>query len=98
MANDFDLRDWIASSNQTRQGLKRGLGPLIALSIIVMVANRSAGLMMLFVTGVIAVAGFWVLASHIADWERQLALNEQRAKRGDAITATRMATRAPARS
>ncbi len=81
MANDYDLRAFIESSKQTRQGLKRGLGPLVALSIIVMVANRSAGLMMLFVTGVIAVAGFWVLASHIADWERQLALNQQRSRR-----------------
>jgi hypothetical protein len=98
MANDFDLRDWIESSKQTRHGLKRGLLPLVALSIIVMVANRSAGLMMLFVTGVIAVAGFWVLASHIADWERQLALNHQRTRRAEPVTATRTATAAPARS
>lgn len=85
MTSNATLHAWIAESKQNRRYLK---GLVIALSAIALVAlaiDTRAGLMVGFVTAVIGVAGFWILGSHIADWEGQLALRRARARAAQSL-------------
>ena len=73
MATERDLETWISISEQHRQSLKRVLAVFTVLAFFVTLASHRIGLAMFAIDGVIAVAGFWILAGHISDWRAQLA-------------------------
>jgi hypothetical protein len=89
MASNEDLHAWITDSRANRRALK---GIVIALALVAAIglaASPRIGLVMAFVTAVIGVSGFWILGSHIADWEGQLAVRRARARQRDARDMTR---------
>jgi hypothetical protein len=72
MYTDANLHRYIESSRRSRRGLATGLGFSTLLALLVSLSHPGVGLRMLGVIGVIAACGFWILSSHINDWEGQL--------------------------
>jgi hypothetical protein len=88
MASNEDLHAWIEDSKQHRRALEGVVIALTAIALCVFLANARLGLVALFADAVIGVAGFWILGSHIADWEGQLALRRARARAREARVMT----------
>jgi hypothetical protein len=72
MASDSELHRWIAESKQTRHRIGIGVAVLAALGFLVMLFDGTLGLGLVALSAIVAAAGFWIVSSHIADWEAQL--------------------------
>jgi hypothetical protein len=78
MTSDQDLQRWITDSRHHRSQLKIGLAVLVGLAALVNLSSSRVGHAMFLVAAVVGIAGFWILAGHIADWEGQLARRRPR--------------------
>jgi hypothetical protein len=81
MPSDTELQSWITETRAHRQQLKVGVSVLALLAFFVTLSSHRVGFAMFFIAATIAVAGFWILAGHIADWEGQLNRRRARAPR-----------------
>ena len=67
-----ELQRWIAGSRAMQKKLRVGLTVAGLLSFTLLFVSRAAGGIGLAITAFVAVAGFWITAGHIADWEERL--------------------------
>ena len=81
MPSDAELQSWITQTRAHRQQLKIVVGVLALLALLVMLSSHKVGFAMLFIAATVAVAGFWILAGHLAEWEGQLSLRRARPRR-----------------
>ena len=64
-----ELERWIAGSRATQNKLRAGLVAAGLLSFALLFVSHAAGGIGLAITAFVAVAGFWITAGHITDWE-----------------------------
>ena len=67
-----ELERWIAGSRATQKKLRAGLIVAGVVSFALLFVSRAAGGIGLAITAFVAVAGFWITAGHITDWEDRL--------------------------
>ena len=67
-----ELLGWIAKTERNRKRLARVLGGLTMVSLVMMAFRRSVGFAGLAIVAVVALCGFWILSSHIAEWRGKL--------------------------
>lgn len=67
-----DLERWIAGSRRVQQKLKLGIATGVIVAIALLVISRPVGGIALAIVGMVALAGYWITAGHIADWEERL--------------------------
>ena len=72
MADRAQLEAWIAASQRTQQTLKVGLLPAVVAAIAVLIWSRPLGGLVLVSIAIVAIFGFWITSSHIADWSGQV--------------------------
>jgi hypothetical protein len=72
MTSEAQLQTWISESRSNQRYLKGVVLVLGVLSALVSLSSHRIGFVMFLFTAVVAVAGFWVLAAHISDWQGQL--------------------------
>ncbi|HVV87600.1 MAG TPA: hypothetical protein VHE35_31380 [Kofleriaceae bacterium] len=61
------LEGWIADSLRRRRRITQALLPLVAISIVITVFARSAGLIALVIAVAIVGTGFWITTAHVSD-------------------------------
>jgi hypothetical protein len=67
-----ELERWIAGSRAMQKKLRAGLVAAGLLSFALLFVSRAAGGIGLAITAFVALAGFWITAGHITDWEDRL--------------------------
>ena len=67
-----ELERWIAGSRATRKKLRAGLVVAGIISFALLFVSRAAGGIGLAITAFVSVAGLWITAGHIADWQERL--------------------------
>ena len=78
MADRAELLAWIANTKRFQRWLAIAVVGLAALSLSLATWYRPAGMAGLVIASAVAIVGFWVTSSHLADWRFQL---EQRRRR-----------------
>ena len=74
------LLQWIS---QTRRNQRRLLAVVVAsgaVSAVLLAWRKEVGVVGCIATVAIAIAGFWITSSHIADWKQRLELLDRTAK------------------
>jgi hypothetical protein len=66
------LHGYIANSRRVQRRLAIATVVLAAIGVAVLIADRMAGGLVLLLTAIVGVSGFWVTAAHIADWRLRL--------------------------
>jgi hypothetical protein len=67
-----ELEGWIARTRKTQRTLAIEVACAIVVAIGVSLWNAQIGMVALGIVAIVAVCGFWVTASHIADWRGKL--------------------------
>lgn len=67
-----ELHLWIADTQRTQRQLGKLLAALGAISVGLMFARPTVGFFGIVVTAIVGFMGFWITASHIADWRSKL--------------------------
>ena len=67
-----ELERWIAGSRATWQKLRTVLIAAGVVAIALMFVSRAAGGIAIAIVGFVAVAGYWITAGHIADWQERI--------------------------
>lgn len=67
-----ELEGWIAQTRRNQGRLALALAVATVISIGLLVWNVRIGGLVLAVVVIVAVCGFWVTTSHIADWRGKL--------------------------
>lgn len=67
-----ELEGWIARTRDTQRKLAIGVACGIVVAIGLIVWKSQVGMAALGIVVLVAVCGFWVTASHIADWRDKL--------------------------
>jgi hypothetical protein len=67
-----ELEAWIVATQRRQRRLKTALIPALAVAIGVTVWSRPLGALTFVSIGIVAVFGFWILSSHIADWRGRI--------------------------
>ena len=77
-----ELLGWISNTRKTQRKLTYVVGLLILASSVLLFWNLEIGLVLLTITAILGIAGFWITSSHILDWSDRLAgLHHQRQAR-----------------
>lgn len=72
MQSREELERWIAGSRATQTKLRAGLIVAGLVSFALLFVSRAIGGVGLAITAFVAVAGFWITAGHISDWEQRI--------------------------
>ncbi len=67
-----ELHLWIRETRHTQRQLAKLVGVLGAVSLGLMFWRPTVGIFGLAITSIVAFMGFWITASHIADWRAKL--------------------------
>ena len=67
------LQGYIVKTRRTQKWLTTGLVSATAVAIGLLFWSHTAGGFSLLSVGLIAICGYWITGSHLADWRRQLA-------------------------
>jgi hypothetical protein len=67
------LESYIAGSRRVQRRLTFGLVIATLGAMVALIVDPTVGGLALFAVVIVAIAGFWVTAAHIADWKMQLA-------------------------
>jgi hypothetical protein len=73
MASREELLTWIARTRRMQRSLAIVVSALLTLSAGLWLWRKPVGLFGLSVTGLVAIIGFWVTASHLDEWRIALA-------------------------
>jgi hypothetical protein len=69
-----ELESWIAGSQRLQRKLALATGVGFAIAVGLAIWNATVGGAAMALVALVAIAGFWVTASHIADWRNRLAV------------------------
>ena len=72
MQSREELERWIAGSRATQHKLRTLLIVAGLVSFALLFVSRAVGGIGIAITAFVAVAGYWITAGHIADWEDRL--------------------------
>jgi hypothetical protein len=72
MDRRLELQGWIAQTRHHQRRLAIGLLAAAALALALAAWRPSVGGIGLGVVAIVALCGFWVTSSHVADWHSQL--------------------------
>lgn len=67
-----ELEAWIARTHHTQRTLGIVLGGAAAVSIALAFWRSQVGMIGLGIVVIVAICGFWITASHVADWRTKL--------------------------
>lgn len=67
-----ELERWIAGSRATQRTLKLCLLVAGAISLVLLVANRTAGTIGVVIVAFVAATSSWITNSHIAEWQGKI--------------------------
>jgi len=72
MADREQLESWIAQTQRNKRKLGIGItvGGVVATSVLVI--DRTAGLLAMMCIAIVAFFGFWIMSSHITEWEAHI--------------------------
>lgn len=73
MDRRLELEGWISRTHRNQRVLAIVLGCAVAVAAGVMIWLPRVGGVAIAVVAIVAVCGFWVTSSHIADWRGKLA-------------------------
>lgn len=66
------LEGWIASTRRTQRRLSIALVAGAAIGIGLVAWQTAVGVFTLLSVALLAICGYWITGSHLADWRRQL--------------------------
>jgi hypothetical protein len=72
MVDRAQLEAWIAETERHQRRLRAALVPAVVVALVLLVFSRPIGGMAIAIVLITAVLGFWIMASHIADWTTKL--------------------------
>lgn len=72
MPSHEQLEAWLARTRRTQRGLNVVIGAGAAIGVALAVWLGTPGVFVLLCVGFVALCGYWITNSHLADWERQL--------------------------
>lgn len=72
MQSREDLERWIAGTRGTQRKLRTGVITALAISFVLLFVNRAVGGIGIAISAFVALAGFWITAGHINDWQDRL--------------------------
>ena len=67
-----ELEGWIARTRATQRSLAIVLAAGTVISVGLMPWRTQVGLVALAIVAIVALCGFWITASHLADWRDKL--------------------------
>jgi hypothetical protein len=67
-----EIEQWISRTRRTQRRLNVIMAPAAVASIALLVWNRAVGGFALLCVALVAICGYWITSSHLADWEREL--------------------------
>ena len=67
-----ELEGWIASTRRTQRRLMIALLAGAAIGFGLLAWRPAAGVFTLLADALLAICGYWITGSHLADWRRQL--------------------------
>jgi len=73
MERRLELEGWIAGTRRNQRRLAIAVAASAAVALVVSVWMPKIGGIGLGIVVIIAICGFWVTSSHIADWRHKLA-------------------------
>jgi len=72
MADRAQLEAWIAQTERHQRRLRAAIVPAAVVAVGLLVVSRPIGGIAIAIVFITAVFGFWIMASHIADWTAKL--------------------------
>jgi len=72
MADRAQLEAWIAETERNQRRLRAAMIPSAVVAVALLVWSRPVGGMAIAILAITAVFGFWIMASHIADWSTKI--------------------------
>lgn len=67
-----ELETWLARTRRTQRQLNLVIGAGAAIGVALLLWLGAAGALVLLCVGFVAICGYWITNSHLADWEREL--------------------------
>ncbi len=72
MAEREQLEAWIAQTQRNRRKLGTGIAIAGVVATGVLAIDRTAGLLAMMCVAIVAFFGFWIMSSHITEWETRM--------------------------